>query len=475
MAELGSTTSPAYVAQLALQAAPFNQTVETDRFFAGGQAGHRLNLLLHLIRASDKVVNLVAESGYGKSTLLDQLQYRSGDELRLCFIDIEQHTDLTAILGQCLLGLGVSGEEIAQAGDPIAVFKTRLEQLLRLNITPVMLIDNAHLLDESLSNSLVEWLNWRESDNFLIQGVFASTASIALPVLAEQRLQVVTLPALSETELPAYLLARLTSVGYRGSSPFSDKDVKRIFQFSAGCPAVVNQQAHQQLLGIKPVQPAWRFWDQGVFKLTRRWAGLGVIVLTLSLLLIFQEPLNAWFAASQPSQDEDTIVVVEEEAELPMVVAEEQAEREELADLIAAIPEPNQADGVVENVSPQRPVAVVLPTLPEPAESLFGSDWVMAQTPGHYTYQLMGSWEREEVDAFIEQYALVGDVAVFESMRNGQVWHVLIYGVFEDKQAALAAVKTWPAPLNTLPSWLRRFESVQQQIRNKVVMPSSTQ
>jgi DamX protein len=55
-------------------------------------------------------------------------------------------------------------------------------------------------------------------------------------------------------------------------------------------------------------------------------------------------------------------------------------------------------------------------------------------------------------------------VAIFESLRNGKIWHVLVYGVYANKQAAIEASQAWPEPMNTLPTWLRRFESVQTQI-----------
>ncbi|MFT7234902.1 MAG: DamX protein, partial [Methylophagaceae bacterium] len=81
MSELVTSASePAYVTKLALRCSPFNNDVDPTLFYANGQAGHRLNLLLHLVRASDKIGNLVAEHGYGKSTILKQLQQRTGDE-----------------------------------------------------------------------------------------------------------------------------------------------------------------------------------------------------------------------------------------------------------------------------------------------------------------------------------------------------------------------------------------------------------
>jgi DamX protein len=482
MSELTTSASePSYITKLALSSAPFNDLIEPALFYAGGQAGHRLNLLLHLVRASDKIANLVAEQGYGKSALLMQLQQRTGDEIRLCFVNAELHTDMSAILGQCLIGLGVNSHDIESAEDPLQVFKTRLEQLRQLGITPVMLIDNADLLAVSLRSEIATWITWEGEKGFLLQAVIASRQPFILPGAAQNRLQVVTLPALSENELSSYLMHRLNGVGFRADSPFFDKDLKRIYQQSMGSPDMVNQLAHQQLLGIKQTKPTWAMLDNWLAKMTMRWAGLGVVIVAFLLLLLFQDTVNGWLIAAEPDNSalDETTMVIEEEADLPLVVTEEQAERDELADLIAEIPDINELEveaaeskstqNLVEKT--QRPVAVVTPVDSAPViPDFLKKEWVMAQAANHYTFQLMGSWEREEAYDFIEQYALVGDVAIFESMRNGQVWHVLVYGSFQSKQAALKASTGWPAPLNTLPSWLRRFDSVQQQIKNKAVI-----
>jgi len=82
----------------------------------------------------------------------------------------------------------------------------------------------------------------------------------------------------------------------------------------------------------------------------------------------------------------------------------------------------------------------------------------------------MGSWDRDEVVEYIAKYALEGNVAVFNSMRQDKVWYVLLYGSFSDKQQAISASSNWPEPLNTVPTWLRRFDSVQQQIKDKLVI-----
>lgn len=476
---LTSASEPTYITRLALRSAPFNDDISSSLFYAGGQAGHRLNLLLHLVRASDKIANLVADHGYGKSALLMQLQQRTGDEIRLCFINAAMDIELSAVLGQCLIGLGVNNHDIETADDPLQVFKTRLEQLRQLNITPVMLIDNADLLPVTLRTEIASWIQWRGEKGFLLQAVIASQKPFILPGAAQNRLQVVTLPPLSENELSAYLMHRLNGVGFSGERPFFDKDLKRIYQQSKGSPDLVNQLAHQQLLGIKPVKQSWALLDNWFAKMTMRWIGLAVILFALLMLLLFQESINGWLNAnSNNSAIDDMTVVIEEEMELPLVVTAAQAERNELADLIAAIPDTNKLEvQAVESIDVEQwrvkihqPIAETSNEIVANAPAFLKKEWVMAQPATHYTFQLMGSWERDEVYDFIEQYALVGDVVIFESMRNGQAWHVLLYGSFKDKETALKASANWPTPLNTLPSWLRQLDSVQRQIKNKAVI-----
>ena len=87
MSELTTSASePSYITKLALSSAPFNDLIEPALFYAGGQAGHRLNLLLHLVRASDKIANLVAEQGYGKSALL--MQFNSVRVMRFACVSL---------------------------------------------------------------------------------------------------------------------------------------------------------------------------------------------------------------------------------------------------------------------------------------------------------------------------------------------------------------------------------------------------
>jgi len=497
-----SSAEPSYIPRLALSSAPFSKTIDEASFYNGEQIEQRLNLLLHLARSSDKVGLLLAEEGVGKSTLLTQVQLNSGDDLRVCRIDADASLDSPTFIVKCLRSFGVDDiGELQNRHEEL--LKERVKRLLKLNIRPLLLIDDIDAISADNLAIIMDWLSWQDEDEYLLQAIVTSNRTMPELDNIHGRLQRVDLPSLAESELDAYLMHRLEAVGFTGELPFSTKDLKQFYRQSAGFPALVNQLAHQTLLGIKvSSKPASR----SAFKAAPlvRWIGVAVLALTLILLLVFQDKINALFKQESHQADiVDQSFNAEEEIVTTIVVGDdpiidsEQAERDELAQLVAELPavdeqamdvieEKNKAITVdeiaiesrnveaVENLLPETTerVQVEEVTIKEPEDVLdstllaYQQDWILQQQATHYTFQLMGSWEHKEVIEFIDKYNLSGDLAEFQSDRNGRVWYALIYGVYDNKQIALQQSRSWPAPLNTLPSWLRRFDSVQKQLKS---------
>jgi len=478
-----SAAEPSYLTRLALNSAPFNSAINVEGFYHGEQIEQRLNLLFHLLRASDKVPCVVAVEGGGKSSILTQLQHDAGDELRVYRIDAEPSLTVTTLMASCLRAFGVDEAEIAQTTDYGTVLKNRLQRLLNLNIRSVILVDNIDHMSADVVTAIFDSLSWQEEDNFLLHAVL--TASKAMPEWEKLhgRSQRVELPNLTKQELPLYLMHRLVAVAYLGEIPFSEKDLKHIYRQSEGCPAKVNELAHQKLLGRPTKQFKFPFNVRKIQSLLK-WLALGLLVTSLLLLLVFQQQINTLFsgAEKEPIQQAEEFSYNEADEQLTTVIVGEdkvssleQAGREELTSLVATLPEQEKENlepqikvlEAVENNTVIDSVEVEPQLITTQAYSIHQEDWIQQQQATDYTFQLMGSWEHAEVVEFIDKYALSDDTAEFQSMRNGRVWYALIYGVYPDKKRALKASQKWPAPLNTLPSWLRRFDSVQKQIKNK--------
>ena len=473
-----SANEPNYMTELALTTAPFQQALDKKFFYPAPQTTHRLNLLLHLIRASDKVANLVADAGVGKSLLLKQVVERLGDEVRVCLFDAASSQNIHAFLGQCLVAFGVTRHEVENHTDPIALLQQRLYQLQQLQITPVIFIDHASQLAPEIEQAMLTWLSWQQQSHYLLQAVFVSESPLkGLSVI--DRLQVVALPSLTESEVVLYLEHRLAQAGYRGELPFDKKTLQRFYQQSRGVPRQLNQLAHQQLLGFKP----YLTLKQRILAILKQRLGPILVLATITMLVMAQEQImRAWENINHrmPPMAEPIIVSPEEEVAIPVIVTDEQAQRDELARLVADI----QLEETLPAKQPEM--------IPAPVSSTSATDsteqqvennivdvayqsqsWVMTQSPQHYTFQLMGSWQQQEVMKFITRYRLNGDVALFSSARNGRAWYVVLYGRYDSRQAALAAQKQWPDTVKALPSWLRRFASIQRQINNNPVIAAS--
>jgi DamX protein len=511
-----SQAEPSYVSRLALTSAPYNEAVDVNFFFNGKEIEQRLNLLLHLIQASNQIGFLVAPQGTGKSCLLTQLQARSDDGLRVCLIEAKSVSDASSLLSQCLKVFGVDDSETGLNDDATSLLKNRLIQLQKINIKPLLLVDDIDNLPAEVLKELTSWLLWQQDDSFLLQAIVSATSK--MPSLSElqTRIEHVDLPVLSESEVATYLMFRLTSVGYQGELPFTDKDSKRFYQQSLGNPAALNHLAHQKLLGIRPklTSPV-----KINFSKILRWTGFVLLSVSLVLLLVFQDKVNALFKPEKQNIDEVIKLPEFEQDELATVVVDddpvlssEQAERDELMALVEDLPESDEGENEVvaelsmdaiprdeNNIEVIEPPEINNKTEPEDKLEIetkaelelkekpekenkpeieeisavieqveeHQQNWILQQRGTNYTFQLMGSWDRNDISKFIDKYALTGDVAEFESLRNGRVWYALIYGVYDSKQAALEASNAWPAPLNTLPSWLRRFDSIQKQLTKK--------
>lgn len=501
MSELATSAEPAYLNRLALQRLPFAKVKESSAFYDGSHIKQRRLLLLHLARATRAPILLQAETGMGKTTLLGQLQRQPATDIRFCsYLASKDRLNRYRLI---LEALDADTQGLSDEQSCLTEIQRRVQQLRRINIVPVLVVDDVEALTEQDKQDLTSWLLWQdEASAPLWQAILATSTAFQLGEIDFQKLD---LPALEADDIEPYLGQRLHAAGYQGESLFDDKTLKRFYRASGGNPAKLNQLAHQYLLGQKQIKQ-WLVNINWSFNTVKRWSGVAALILLTGLVLIFQQQINGWVTKPEQVEKEISIPDLVKENEVATVVVgendqnvEPQEARDELATLLANIPAQNNtdADSLVEvtdkaaetgeELAPKQSdtqrdsltkvedkLSQLSEEHTEPSEqenTIFTRDWIMSQKTTDYTFQLMGAWEEVEVDEYIEKYALTGQVARFTSLRNNKPWHVLIYGVYPSKKAALQASNNWPAPLNSQPTWLRRFDSVQKQIRDKGVTP----
>ncbi len=124
-----------------------------------------------------------------------------------------------------------------------------------------------------------------------------------------------------------------------------------------------------------------------------------------------------------------------------------------------ATPSPATAKNAAPKSTSRAPVEV--------AGGVRGEPWLLRQKPAGYTLQLIGLRDEQAVKQFIERNGLRKDVAYFRTLRDNRAWFSVVYGVYPDRSAALAARRTLPGRLGRGDAWPRTLGSIQQLIKKK--------
>lgn len=90
------------------------------------------------------------------------------------------------------------------------------------------------------------------------------------------------------------------------------------------------------------------------------------------------------------------------------------------------------------------------------------SDEILRKNGGHYTLQVVAGSNRQKV--VDSSAALVDRYWIYETVRNGRPWYVLITGDYLSRNEALAAAKRLPAAVRAARPFAKSFATVQQEM-----------
>jgi hypothetical protein len=94
-----------------------------------------------------------------------------------------------------------------------------------------------------------------------------------------------------------------------------------------------------------------------------------------------------------------------------------------------------------------------------------GAEWILAQPGARYTLQLVSLSSAERARGYLADQADAGAFATYRLMRNGQLFHVVVYGSFATRGEATAAAGRLPRSVGNVQPWVRTFAQIQQSVR----------
>ncbi|MBF8270491.1 MAG: hypothetical protein HW386_2200 [Gammaproteobacteria bacterium] len=92
---------------------------------------------------------------------------------------------------------------------------------------------------------------------------------------------------------------------------------------------------------------------------------------------------------------------------------------------------------------------------------LKNDSWVRTQNPGNYVLQLIGARDIKTLEQYLEGVPEIrAKLAVITTYKAGKPWYVFIYGIYPNRETAVADVSKLPAVVRKGEPWPRTVASV---------------
>ncbi len=217
-------------------------------FFAGADRRMLLDEVVHLCQFGNNLVALLGDEGVGKTIFLSQARYELAETAFCCFISGAATMSAEDIFRQIISQLELPATPSPSAGEMIATLRHSMAEG-NLNRV-VVVIDDAHLLSDSILSALISLLQGHQGNHFhvLVGGDKNLVERLDQFEIVDVLVYDITLNPFSLEETQEYLDFRLSMAGEQDLYDIDPTQLESLWKQSKGYPAAINQAAHAFLL-----------------------------------------------------------------------------------------------------------------------------------------------------------------------------------------------------------------------------------
>lgn len=485
--------------------------------------GH-IELMTHLCQSADNTLLIIGPENAGKTTLYRHFCFQS---IRGC-----QVAGLTAQPWECVESFM---EAIAKAlslplSDSLTAFQTVknfIENRSPKEPAIVLLIDDAHLLNDEFLQALYALFKYDAHASMPLQLILFGEASLELRLFSPQisammngKIYTLELEPWSLQEVRQFLCKA------KALALLPMDQIQEIYEKTQGLPGLV--ATHREAL-LKQVKKEDGMFLQSLTKWRKNPIVLGVLIGVLGggSYIVFNRTQSDTVLGQIPAgmvQQEESgrgvqVIVADQTAldqehekqiaypvqtnyqpeneseEMSLVVEESQSEAVPLAEIDAplahnepevtesAVVELSQAEDtdmneavaetapetVVETSIPMEPVITLSEEMPVKKGQVLTEEetYLLSLDSNRYTLQLVGARNENNVKHFMTQHGLEYQASYFKTKLSGKDWFVVVLGDFATEQEAKEAVSLLPASLANAPlqPWVRKISAIQADIQ----------
>ncbi|MFW2374889.1 MAG: AAA family ATPase [Gammaproteobacteria bacterium] len=505
---------------LGLEQQPFSTAILSDKtIYTDSILNKQYETLKHHLQFSDLILIVEGIFGSGKTTLFRRLFQLDVASLYLMPI----HAEATDTLIQIQQKMTIHMQQQGNAN----YLDDNLKNLQVFDQTPVLIIDDAHVLSDTTLQELLRYKQQlaAENDTHLKLLLLASKGMAKtlehISDLEHSQFYVQEMPKFNTKQILAFIAHRLKLSGAESLPQLDESSVKKLARKTDGIPAqVLSAAAHlinnlsgkNSAFSLFPSRPALLGLALATLLAAAGWILYPVFspkMADLSSLFALDmqsliEPDEAVLVDSDsdhisPADDEDnhnTLSLSDIEADFG-----DFAEQSEALEAIQPLPVP-QAEPRVQpkqeaKQEAPKPVAVKPPKAPTPLPStkpaptvqpkpvykplttkqtenpalqtlarmgIKNQHWLLQQNKNHWTLQVLGAREPQTLVNFVRTHNLGQDTAWFRTSLKGGDWYVLVHRFYSDRDIARNSISRLPASLRQARPWVRSIDSIHKAV-----------
>ena len=453
-----------YYPHFGLKEPPFKITPNTDFFFSGGNRGAVLDALVYAITNGEGIIKVVGEVGSGKTMLCRMLQTILPEKIESIYLanpSVAPEDVLHAIAFELQLKLPKNADRLKvmqqlQAhllarhaeGRQVVIFVEEAQGMPLATLEEIRLLSNLETKQDKLLQIVL--FGQPELDVNLNQ--------THIRQLRERITHSFHLGPLQTKDVGEYLIFRLRAAGYHGPHLFSDVAIQKLSKAAAGLVRRVNILADKSLLAAfadnvylvtpKHVKAAIHDSEFGAKPMDKKlflWVAASVLLL-MAIFTIFMvlNPLG--------NVQSKTVVAAHANAKL---LANEQEKINKPAEP-KAIEHPVRQD--------QTLIAKRLE---------YTKNWLFSGQPNTITLQIKSlpttdSAQEAQLQAELEKIAQqleVDNIYLYRKNQNGEMFTVILYGAFAQRNEALDALNKLPSQIQSNHPYLRTIGGINKDIQ----------
>ncbi|TXR51872.1 SPOR domain-containing protein [Reinekea thalattae] len=454
---------------------PFGPLVDALVFSGAGGRYDVAETVRHLLSYSPQEILLYGASGSGKRTLAQNVLRKLDDDWRVAWVDgIDTetvHALVKEIIGQ--LGLGLRGDQDPEALLPqIAQQASARAQSDEMFVIVVQFADH---LSAEVTQALLELRDLCADSEFRIRQLWLAESLTSFPDgVNEDDFYIYELAPLDDDDAAQYLKDRLVAAGGVDTFPFTNKDVARLNQMSAGLPAALNDIARDFLIGTTFKASE----KKRSFPITHIIAGVAALCLVV-IAVLYNASISGLDAESEQVElaDQGEVVGLSTiEEKLANAVANVESKQSPTEAEPADQMQEDDAQSTVAEDSGTVAPSVSVPEVSAATDSVAATNnaseaqaevsqrLVDVATDSEYTLQLIGVRNAEQLNTIKEGLANSERYDIVATRYKGEPWYILIHGRYPSTTAAKADIATLPEPFRSSQPWARSFRSIRADL-----------